>query len=289
MVRGSSGKVTLVWRESGVGLKLAQVKPAFTNSTWSITDGAGGAAPFTAKDLVVNAAVMEGVGADSNVQEWLSSLSCSGLTSTRTVAVSYVAPSTTGNHSLRQFTVNEDGTTKSAETTLRTQADAEGPLAEPDVTFYRYQSADHWLTSYTETNLSYSPAAEDLLLYMTSAPGYKYAWLELASENGADSIQRPRASFTGSEFWVTGLRYVDDPSGLQRQVMTRRVDLAGLKIPTSSSVEVSATVGACPAGDADCRPGEKAALVSWAARGKVYYSGSGATPAGTWASTLTCQ
>ncbi|MEN9796743.1 MAG: hypothetical protein RL653_439 [Pseudomonadota bacterium] len=289
MVRGSSGKVTLVWRESGVGLKLAQVKPTLVNSAWEIRDGAGNAAPFTAKDLVVNSTVMAGVGADSNVQEWLSSISCSALTTMRTVAISYVAPSTTGNHSLRQFTVNEDGTTKSAETTLRSQADADGPLAEPDVTFYRYQSADHWLTAYTETSLNYSPAAEDLLLYMTSAPGYKYAWLQLASDNGADSIQRPRASFTGSEFWVTGLRYVDDPSGLKRQVMTRRVDLAGLKIPTSSSVEVSATVGACPAGDVDCRPGEKAALVSWAAKGKVYYSGSGATPSGTWASSLSCQ
>ncbi|MBM4380139.1 MAG: putative metal-binding motif-containing protein, partial [Deltaproteobacteria bacterium] len=290
VVRGSSGKVTVVWRDSQVGLRLAQVKPASVNGAWTFQNGTGGALSSTV--LVSNSAVKAGVGADSNVQDWVTSQSCAPLTSQRTLGISYVAPvagSSPAQHSVRRFTVKEDGTGKSTETQLAVLQTSDGTLGEPEVVFYRYASADHWLTAYTESNTTYSPAVEDLLFEMTSAPGWNYAWVEMASENGADSIQRPRVSFSGSEFWMTGLRYVADGSAFKRQVMTRKVDLAGVKNPAGTATELPATAGACPAGVTDCRPGSKAGLVTWAAKGRVYYSGSGATPSGTYAGTLSCQ
>ncbi|MFL5322443.1 MAG: hypothetical protein ACJ790_22480, partial [Myxococcaceae bacterium] len=70
--------------------------------------------------------------------------------------------------------------------------------------------------------------------------------------------------------------------------MTRTLDLLGNRTPGGSSVEIVPTSGACAA-DPACRPGDKNGFTNWAPFGRVFYGGSGSTPAGTFSSTLTCN
>jgi len=49
---------------------------------------------------------------------------------------------------------------------------------------------------------------------------------------------RPRGSASGTEIWVSAIRYVADVSGMKRQVMTRRFDYLGTRTPSDSAVEI---------------------------------------------------
>jgi hypothetical protein len=281
VVRGNGKRVTLLWREAGVGLKLARVEPCFNGSIWEIKGPGCGA--ITSTTLVAGAAVPAGLGADSAHDDWSASQTCPSTATLRKVGVGYLTTVT----SLNQFTVNEDGSGKSAEAVARTETSPR-TLAQPEVAFFRSASADQWFVAYVTKNPNGSPANADLNYWLTTSPGWQYAYLQYATENGVDSIERPRASVTASRVWVSGHRYVPDASTFKRQVMTRTIDFAGVKDPTSTSVEVSATSGACGAAPA-CRPGDKYGLANWAPFGKVYFSGAGGNPVGTFAASLVCQ
>ena len=103
-----------------------------------------------------------------------------------------------------------------------------------------------------------------------------------------NSIARPRTSATATGLWLSAIRYVADASTFKKQVMTRRLDLLGNRTPAGSAVELSATSGVCAA-DPACRPGDKSGFTNFASFGKLFYAGSGSTPAGTFSSTLTCN
>ncbi len=282
VVRGNGRRVTLLWREAGVGLKLAQVEPFFDGTTWTLQK-AGGGTPLVSQTLVAGA-VAAGVGADSATIDWEGSQTCVSTATKRKLGVAYLPTA----QSLRHFTVLEDGSGKSAtETTVRTETGTLS-LKEPELVFFRAASADQFFVAFTTSDSGTTPS-EDLNYWLTNNPTWQYAYLNLAGENGADSITRPRASATATGLTLVAQRYVADASGLKRQVMTRSLDLNGAKLPAGAAVELSATTGACPAGDPDCRPGNKDALTVWSPFGKVYLSASGASPAGSYSAGLTCQ
>lgn len=297
LMRGNGKRVTAVWRESGLGILTARVEPFLTGTTWSILTPTQAVAPFTATTLVANASAMPGVGADSTHIDWNASVNCATTASLRTQAVAYIAPVTATDHSVRYFTMSEDGTGKSAETTLQERSNATHYLSEPEITHYRLGAALHWFIAFTETGLS--PANEDLRYFMSSTYDggatlpFDYAYQAYATANGNNSIARPRASATGAAAYLTALRYdINDAGTVSRQVMTRKILLAtNTKDPNNTSVERSATTTVCVAGDANCRPGAKDALsvhAGWSTGVKVYYSHAGGTP-GSDVSTLTCH
>jgi hypothetical protein len=95
-------------------------------------------------------------------------------------------------------------------------------------------------------------------------------------------------SVTASNLWLSAVRFVADATSFKRQVMTRITDLTGVRTPAGVAVEVPVTSGDCGA-DPDCRPGDKYGFTSWAAFGRVYYGGQGASPSGVYESVLSCQ
>ena len=283
LVRGNGRRVTALWREAGVGLKLARFEACWngTTSTWEIKGAGCGAVAATT--LVASTGLPAGVGADSTHQDWGSSQSCPSTSALRKLGVAYLGSSTTLSH----FTVNEDGSGKSTETVVRSETSPRA-LEEPEVAFYRSASADQFFVAYVTRNPNGSPANADLNYWMTTDPAWNYAYLQYATDNGVGSIVRPRASATSSRLWVSAHRWVSDASGFLRQVMTRRVDFTGAKDPASTSVELSATAGSCGT-DPACRPGDKWGLTHHAPFGRVYFAGSGTAPTGTYTAQLTCQ
>lgn len=283
VVRGNGGRVTLIWRDAGWGVLLASVQPVWSSSTssWELRDSAGGLNPQSY--ILVDGAsvnVLKGIGADSNLPDWSGSQSCQPLTSYRRVAVAY-RPSAS---EVRFFTVDEDAYYKSAETGVYAVSSPR-VLDEPEVSYFE-SGGDQWLVAYVTRDSS--PAQADLNYWLTTAPSWHYAYLAYATPDGADSIRRPRASVSPSHLWLTALRYVPDPSGLQRQIMSRKIDFLGQRDPPGSQVEISVSSGACGS-EPFCRPGNKDGLAVWAASGRLYYSGSGGTVAGTFGSVLTCN
>ncbi|MBI3183500.1 MAG: putative metal-binding motif-containing protein [Myxococcales bacterium] len=280
VVRGNGKRVTVLWRDSGVGIKLARVEPIWnaTTSAWEIK-GPGGAA-VTSSTLVAGAGVQAGVGADSTHADWGSSQSCVSAASLRKISVAY-RPSAAN---VSTFTANEDGSAKSADTVVRTETSR--TLDEPEVAYFQ-SSGDQWFVAYITRETGTTPQA-DLNFWLTNDQVWHYAYLAYGTENGANSIFRPRATVSSTRIWLSAIRYVADTSTFKRQIMTRKIDFAGSKDPTSSSVELSATSGSCTS-NPPCRPGDKDGLSSWAAKSRVFYGGSGSIPAGTFDSTLSCQ
>ncbi len=283
VVRANGKRVVFFWREAGVGLKMARAEVCLSGSTWTIeAPGCTGGA-LTSTTISPSATAVPGVGADSAFTDWAATTSCTPNFN-RFMAASYQTTAT----SLNFFTVYEDGSTKSAEEVVRT-ATSPRTLAEPDVSyFYDSTSSSQWIVAYLEKDSGASPPNADLLYWLTNAKSYHYAYVAFATENGVDSIARPRASATASNLWLTATRYVVDASSWKRQIMTRKTDLAGVRTPSGSSVELSATSGSCGA-DPACRPGDKVGFTSFAPFGRVYYGASGSAPSGTYASTLTCN
>ncbi|MEW6434085.1 MAG: putative metal-binding motif-containing protein [Myxococcota bacterium] len=284
LVRGNGKRVTLVWREDTVGVRLAQVEPCNISGTWELRAPGCASTTLTPVTVVANAAVLPGLGADSTHQDWVSSQTCPAAATLRTLGVAYRPSATTVSF----FQVKEDGTGKSADTPVYSVSSPR-TLAEPDVGYFKDGAgADQFFVAYVTKDPG-SPDA-DLNYWLTNDPTWHYAYLAYATQNGADSIARPRVSVTASRIWMTALRYLtpaEEPSAFKRQVMFRMTDLSGARVPLGSAVEVSPTFGAC--GDAACRPGDKGGFTANAAFGRVYYSGSGSSPSGSYASTLTCN
>ncbi|MBE2251378.1 MAG: putative metal-binding motif-containing protein [Myxococcus sp.] len=293
VVRGSGRHVVVVWRQTGGaannGVRMARYR----------VDGDGGATPFSivntnacggACTLSPSTTLPFGVGADSSVDDWSVTQTCSAAL--RKVGISYL---TTGQ-SLNFFEVNEDGTGKWAAEEVVYTVSSPRLMAEPDVSFYPSPSGrSPWVVAYVTKDPGASPANADLTFGTRVVPAagapywsWGYAWLAYATENGVDSVTRPRVTASSSQLWFAGHRFVADASGLKRQVMTRFTDLTGSRQPFSSAVEVPVTSGAC-GGDVDCRPGNKLGLASWAPFGRLYYSASGSTPVGSYGSRLTCN
>src|SRR5581483_11554539 len=198
------------------------------------------------------------------------------------IGVAYLSNTTT----IHYFTAKEDGSSKSTGSDIQSGYSTTAALLEPEVAFYRSGSANHYFVAYVMSDAT--DAVSDLELWYSANPGYNYAWYDFATFDGASSLFPPRASVTASNIWVSALREVADPSSFAQQVMTRTLDFGGNAVPPDASVEIPVTSGAC-SGDPPCRPGDKAAFTNFAPFGRVYYSASGSTPSGAFASTLTCN
>ncbi|MFT3841637.1 MAG: putative metal-binding motif-containing protein [Myxococcaceae bacterium] len=281
VIRGNGKRVVILWREAGVGVKLARIEPCFVSGAWVI-DSAGCTA-VSSTTLVASTTVVPGIGADSNVPDWGSSLTCtSGL---RKIGVSYL----TSAQQLNFITANEDGTSKTAATIVDTEA-SPTTITEPEVAFYssggdQYHVA--WVTNYVGSTTPES----DLDYWMTGAPSWHYAYFDYATDNGAASIFRPRTTTNGVDFLMTAERYIGDSSGFKEQMMSRRVAFDGGKEPDDgdTSQEFSATMGSCSGQPAQCRPGNKVGLTNSAYWQRIYYSADGGTPNGSYESVLTCN
>jgi hypothetical protein len=225
------------------------------------------------------------VAADSAHVDWLPSQTCVAAATQRRVAIAYLSTAT----SLNFFRVNENGTVKDAAETVVETETAPRVLTEPDLTYFKDSaSADQYLVAFVMKDSGATTPRADLQYWLTNDPFYNFAYFEYGTQNGVDSIARPRTSASATGLWLSAVRYVADPSTFKKQVMTRTLDLLGSRMPGGSEVELSSTSGSCAA-DPACRPGDNSAFTNWAAFGKLFYSGSGSTPVGTFSSTLTCN
>jgi len=286
VVRGNGRRVTIVWREDTVGVRMAQVEACYVSSAWELRAPGCASTTLTPITVVANAAVLPGIGADSTHQDWVASQSCPSAATLRRLGITY-RPSAT---QVSFFQVNEDGTGKATDSSVYSVSSPR-VLTEPDVAYFKDGSAaDQFFVAYVTQDSGASPPDADLNYWLTNDPTWHYAYLDYASANGVASIQRPRVSVTASRIWMSAVRYLptaEEPSAFKRQLMTRQTDLLGARTPLGSSVELSATSGSC--GGAACRPGDKYGFTTHAAFGRIYYSGSGSTPSGSYASTLTCN
>ena len=287
VVRGNGKRAVVVWRENGTGIRMAQVEACYTGSAWEILQPGCASSPFTALTSVTIApstTARPGVGADSAHLDWTASQTCVAASTQRRIAISYLSTDLT----LKFFRVNEDASAKEVETAAYTVS-APRVLTEPDVTFFRDgAAADQFFVAYVTRDSGATLPQADLNYWMTNDPTWHYAYLDYATDNGVASILRPRTSATATGLWMSAVRYVPDASGFKKQVMTRVSDLLGNRTPYGSTAEVPVTSGACGA-DPACRPGDKSAFTNWAPFSKLYYAGSGSTPAGSFASTLSCN
>jgi hypothetical protein len=282
VVRGNGRRVSVLFRETDAGIRLGQVEPCpLSDGGWAIRPAGCAATTITSTLLVASQTAPAGLGADSAHVDWAASQACGGAAQRR-LGVSYLASPT----SVRFFRVDENGANKDTETVLNA-ATSPQTAVEPDVSFFR-DTADQWALAYVQRDPGTTPQA-DLKYWQTTNPSWiNFAWLDYATQNGADSIARPRLSATASSLWLTALRWVNDASISKKQVMTRTIDLVGEPVPPESNVEVPVTFGSCTT-DPDCRPGDKTGFTNWAPFGKVFYGASGSTPAGAFTSTLTCN
>jgi hypothetical protein len=318
--RGNGKRVSLVWREvasgsdpdpSRQGVWLMSVEPML-GSSWSICDPGGANCPpaGTKYNAWTNTTVTAGIGADGNQQDWVASQTCVSASTLRHLAAAYLwKPSSAfagcpaNSSCVSYFDVMEDGTSAPAcagsggnpcnpfPGTGVWGAPAPDTVTEPELVYYLPSSGvgagvDQWLATWV-THYTSAPTSSDLEFWMTTDRNETSLYAADATDNGAASILHPRATATASQIWVTALRYVPDPSGFPRQMMSRWLDLYGSKLPPAANVELSALSGAC--GPAPCRPGNKAGLANWGLSQRIFYSASGGSPAGTFASSLTCD
>ncbi|MBL8914839.1 MAG: putative metal-binding motif-containing protein [Archangium sp.] len=284
IVRGNGRRVVLVWRENGVGIRMAQVEACNISGSWEIR--APGCASTTLSSTLISPSTtaVPGIGADSAHVEWTSSQSCVSTATQRRIAISYLTTAT----SLNFFRVNENGGSKETELSVYTVS-APRTLTEPDVTFFRDgASADQFFVAYVTKDPGATTPEADLNYWLTNDQSWHYAYLAYATDNGANSIARPRTSATATGITMSAIRWVADASTFKKQVMTRVTDLLGNRTPLGSTVEIPVTSGSCVS-DPACRPGDKAAFTNWAPFSMLYYAGSGSTPSGSFASTLTCN
>ncbi len=267
-----------------MGIKLAQVEACNISGTWEIRAPGCVATALTSMTISPSATAVPGVAADSTHVDWAPSQTCVSTATQRRIAIAYLTSAT----SLNFFKVNENGGTKDAETVANTELSPR-VLTEPDLTFFKDSAnADQFFIAYVMKDSGATTPEADLQYWLTNDPFYNYAYFEYATQNGVNSIARPRTSATATGIWMSAIRYVADASTFKKQVMTRMTDLVGNRTPIGSAVELSATSGACAA-DPACRPGDKSAFTNWASFGRLFYSGGGSTPVGTFSSNLTCN
>jgi hypothetical protein len=285
VVRSNGRRVIVIWRDATVGLRWFRVEPTSSGTTWNITQVGGATLDYLtpSQSLVANGAVLPGVGADSAMNDYASGQTCAAAATLVTVGVAYRTSPTV----MKFFTVVENGA-KGTDTDMRDVTGSTGrSLVEPDLTYFNNGGAVAWFASWVMQDTT-APAKADLEVWLSNMPGYNWAWLAFAYDNGAASIARPRGSATASRLQVVASRWVADVSGFKKQVMTRRFDFSGNRDPSSSSVEIPVTSGSCGA-DPACRPGEKHGVTAWAPFGRLYYTAGGSTPVGAFSSALTCQ
>ena len=284
VVRGNGRRVTIVWRENGVGIKMAQVEACNSAGTWSLQAPGCLSSTLTSTTISPSTTAIPGVAADSAIIDWTPTQTCAATTTQRRLAIAYLSTPT----SLNFFTVNENGSTKSVEEVADTEA-APRVLTEPDLTFFKdAANADQYFLAYVMKDSGATTPRADLQYWLTTDKFYNYAYFDYATQNGVNSIARPRSSATATGIWLSAVRSVADASTFKKQVMTRTINFVGDRVPPGSAVEISATSGACAA-DPACRPGDKIGFTNWAAFGKLFYAGIGSTPVGTFSSTLTCN
>ncbi|MGV3625015.1 MAG: putative metal-binding motif-containing protein, partial [Archangium sp.] len=279
LVRGNGRKATLVWRENGTGIKAAKIEACWDGTTWTIQQAGctSGAAALTSTTIVANTAVVPGIGADSNVIDWAASQSCQSTTALRTVGISYRA----GTNALRFFTMNDDGTGKSGETTF-TPVTNSTATAEPAVGFFKDGSnVDAYVVSFVVQFASSSSAR----YWRSNNPAtFDRVWSG-SDATGATAIKRPRVSAKADGFQIVALREFESEPTYPTQLMTRNYTLAGVATPAGQPVEIAA---GCAPGDTACSAGNKAAVANAYPWGRVYYSSTAASAA-SFGSALTCN
>jgi hypothetical protein len=284
VVRGNGKRVTVIWRENTVGIKMAQVEPCNIAGTWEIRAPGCVSTTLTPVTLVAGASIQSGIGADSNMKDWEPTQTCDAVASLRKIGVAYRPTASAMNF----FKVNEDGSAKEADTAL-ILGTATLAATEPEVAFFKDSlGADSYIAAFLEKDSA--ALRTDLNWWQTNEPTFiHFAYDAFAVLNAADSISRPRLSVNSTHIQMSAMRWVNDPSAFKKQLMTRKIDLITNKVPVSNMVEISATFGACVPTDTACRPGDKSNFTQWLPFGKIYYAGSGAAPTGVFASSLTCQ
>ncbi len=284
VVRGNGRRVVLVWREKNVGIKMAQVEACNVSGSWELRAPGCSVTTLSATVIAPSTTAVPGVAADSAHLDWVASQTCVSTATQRRLGIAYLSTAT----SLNFFRVNENGGSKDTETVAYTVS-APRVLGEPDLTFFRDgAAADQFFLAYVTRDSGATTPQADLNYWLTNDQSWHYAYLDYATENGVSSISRPRTSAMATGIWLSAMRSVADASGFKKQVMTRTTDLLGNRTPYGSAVEFSVTSGACLS-DPACRPGDKAGFTNHAGFSKLYYAGSGSTPTGSFASTLTCN
>ncbi len=279
MVRGNGRKATLIWRENGTGIKAAKIEACWDGTTWSIQQAGctSGSAALTSTTLVANTAVVPGIGADSNVVDWAATQSCQSSTALRTIGVSYRA----GANALRFFTMNDDGTGKSGETTFTPVTNSTAAV-EPSVGFFKDASnVDAWVLTF---GVQFASSSGAYYWRSNNATTFYRVWSG-SDATGATAISRPRVSAKADGFQVSALRVFESEPTYPTQLMTRNYSLTGVATPSGTGVEIPA---ACSPGDTACSAGNKAAIAPWYPWARIYYS-STATSAASYSSALTCN
>ncbi len=279
LVRGNGRKATLIWRENGTGIKMAKIEACWNGTEWSIQEAGctSGTTKLTSTTLVANTAAVTGIGADSNVIDWAPTQTCQATSALRTVGVSYRAAVT----GLRFFTMSDDGTGKSAETTFTPPVNSTA-VADPAVGFFKdASSVDAYVVSFV---VQYAASSRAYFWRSNFAATFYSVWSG-SDATGATAISRPRVSAKADGFQVTALRVFESEPTYPTQLMTRNFSLTGVANPAGAAVEIPAS---CSPGDAACSIGNKAAIATSYPWGRVYYSSSAATAA-SYSSVLTCN
>ena len=279
LVRGNGRKATLIWRENGTGIKMAKIEACLSGTTWSIQQAGctSGTAALTSTTLVANTAVVPGIGADSNVSDWAASQSCQSTTALRTIGISYRA----GGNALRFFTVNDDGTGKSGETTFTPPANSTA-ISDPAVGFFKDASnVDAYVVGFV---VQYASSSSARYWRSNNPATFDRVWSG-SDATGATAIRRPRVSAKADGFQIVALREFESEPTYPAQLMTRNFTLAGAASPAGQAVEIPA---GCGAGDTACSAGNKAAVANAYPWGRIYYSSTAASAA-SFGSALTCN
>ena len=284
VVRGNGRRVTVVWRENGTGIKMAQVEACLVAGAWELRAPGCASTTLTSSTISASTTAIPGVAADSSHVDWTPTQTCVSTATQRRIAIAYLSTAT----SLNFFRVNENGTSKEVEIVADTESSPR-VLAEPDLTYFKDSAnADQYLVAYVMRDSGATTPQADLQYWLTNDQSYHFAYFAYGTQNGVNSIARPRTSATASGMWLSAIRSVADASTFKQQVMTRTVDLLGARTPAGSAVELSVTSGSCTT-DPACRPGDKAGFTNWAPFQSLFYAGSGSTPSGTFSSTLSCN
>jgi hypothetical protein len=284
VVRGNGKRVSIIWRESTYGLNLVQVEPCLVSGAWEFRAPGCSTTTLTIWQLKASTTQVPGIGADSAMNDWAPSQTCASTATQRQVGIAYLPTAATESF----FTVNEDATGLTVDTSVYSVT-SPSTISEPEVAYFKdVANADQFFVGYVWNDVSLGQA--DLDFWMTSDQTWHFAYLDYATQNGSSSISRPRVSANSSTglIQLSAVRWVADATSFKTQVMTRTTDLAGTRTPTGSAVELSVTSGACVA-DPACRPGNKAAFTNWLPFNRLYYSASGSSPSGSYASVLTCN
>jgi len=170
------------------GLHYFRIEPTFTAGAGSITQ-LGGAILDTstaALTLVAGAGILPGVGADSSIYDWDTVQTCSRITSCGRIGVAY-------RPTRRRFATSPSGKMAPEKTPTSMRAwwrAAHG--RRPRCRLFPRHGGRAALISYVMKDATVGDPLADLEVWQSNAPGYNWAWLSFARDNGVSSITRPR-------------------------------------------------------------------------------------------------